>query len=597
MKKILFGLFFCLLPLFSCNAAMLPADKAFVLSVKPADTKTLTAHWDIAPGYHLNKDSFNFNIVSPSSTQLGTINYPAGIAKHSDVLGDYQVYEKAVDIPLPLTNANAKQVTVAVTYQGCSDSGFCLPPKTKQFTVDLTNAPVAAATTASADPTATNNDANAQPQDSISAMLSKQNIFVTLLAFFGFGILLAFTPCILPMIPILSGIIVGQGKQITTLKAFWLSLTYVLAMAVTYAVAGVIAGLAGSYVQGMLQNPWVIGSFSVIFVLLALSLFGFYELRMPNFLHATVSEMSNKQSGGTYVGVGVMGVLSTLIVSPCVTAPLVGALGYIGRTGNAVLGGSALFTLGLGMGLPLLIIGTAGGKFLPKAGGWMDSVKAFFGVLMLGVAILMIGRIVTPELTMVLWAALLVISAVYMGAFTHVPNTGFGKLWKGISVILLVYGLILLVGAGMGNTNPLTPLSLPGVNLVSNAEAANSQFTVVKSLPELQKVLATAQTQNKPAMLDFSAEWCVSCKELDHSTFKDPQVQNVLNQFVLIRADVTDDNAEIKALEKQFNIFAPPAIVFFDTKSQEIPSARVAGAMGPEAFLDHLKETLKQASS
>lgn len=591
MKKILLSIVFCLIPLLAGATQLLSADKAFVFSAKPADAQTIMTHWDIAPGYHLNRNNFNFNIVSPADAKIGSINYPTGIAKH-DNLGDYQIYQKEVSIPLPIQNANAKQIVLAATYQGCSDNGFCLPPVHKQLTVALNDVSNSAATTTTTDAAATG-----ESHDAISNMLAHQNLFVTLLGFLGFGLLLAFTPCVLPMIPILSSIIVGQGEKITTIKAFWLSLTYVLAMAVTYAVAGVIAGLAGSYVQGALQNPWVIGSFSILFVLLAMSLFGFYELRVPNFLHDKVSNYSNKQSGGTYVGVGVMGVLSTLIVSPCVTAPLVGALGYIGRTGNAALGGTALFFLGIGMGLPLLIIGTAGGKFLPKAGGWMDNVKACFGVLMLGVAILMLGRIVAPEITMLLWAALLIISAVYMGAFTTVPAGGFSKLWKGVSVILLVYGVTILIGAGMGSSNPLEPLVFTQANAAvgtnTTAAASDTQFIVVKSLPELKKVLADAATQNKPAMLDFSADWCISCKELDHDTFKHPKVQPTLNQFVLIRADVTADNAETKALEKEFHVFAPPAIVFFDTKSKEIESARVSGAMGPEAFLQHVQGVLE----
>lgn len=591
MKKILIALLLSFISLSASAFSPIPVDKAFELTVKPLDNHTFMAQWKIAPGYHLYRDRIHFEAVKPSSAKIGTINYPTGIQKEDDILGKYQIYENAVAVTVPMANAPAEPMTLEVNYQGCADSGFCYPPVTKQMIVNLGNTGSA---TSGANVSAVTEDANAtnalSQQDKISDLLAHQNLFIILLGFLGFGILLAFTPCVLPMVPILSGIIVGAGKEITGMKAFWLSLTYVLAMAVTYACAGVVAGLAGSYVQSFLQSPYVLAIFSGVFVLLSLSLFGFYELRMPSVLQNRMTELSNKQSGGNYVGVAAMGCLSTLIVSPCVSAPLIGALSYIGRTGNAVLGGTALFTMGLGMGIPLLIIGTVGGKFLPKAGGWMDAVKSFFGVLMLGVAILLLSRVIPGSVTMLLWAALLIFSAVFMGVFNTVPATGYAKMWKGCSVILLVYGVLLLIGAGMGNADPFTPIAMKQTSQLADNQPQVDPFKKIKSMADLRAALA--QAKGKPVILDFYADWCLSCKEMDRNTFTDPKVQASLKQFVLLRADVTANDNTDKNLEKKLSVIAPPSIIFFDQKGNELSDYRIVGAVGAKEFSQHLQEVL-----
>lgn len=583
--------FFILIPLNANAFQPLPRDQAFALTVKPVNGHTLLAQWDIAPGYHLYRERLGFNVISPTSVHLGDVTLPAGIAKQNNILGQYQVYKDNIAISLPIIGQATKQLVLAVSYQGCADSGFCYPPTTKQLALNLEDGNVATAT--DAQPAA---DKPTSSQDKITQLLAHQNLFFILLGFLGFGLLLAFTPCVLPMIPILSGIIVGQGEEITALKAFFLSLTYVMAMAVTYALAGVVAGLAGNYVQALLQSPWVIASFSGIFVLLAFSLFGFYELQLPQRWHHRVTHLSNRHSGGNYFGVAAMGCLSTLILSPCVTAPLIGALSYIGKTGNAWLGGSALFIMGVGMGVPLLIIGTVGSRFMPKSGPWMDAVKSFFGVLMLGVAILLLGRVISPVMTMILWAGLLVISSVYMGVFTTTPNTGFGKLWKGLSIILMIYGFLLLIGAGMGNTDPLQPLTLKQAIPVTNTNPSEP-FRVVKSIDDLQQALTKATADNKPVMLDFSADWCISCKELDRTTFKAHQTQALMGRFVLLRADVTANDEAAQALEKKFGVIAPPTILFFDTKGQEISSDRIVGEINTEDFTQHLQQVLGRNSA
>lgn len=593
----------------------LPVGQAFAFSTSIAsDQHTLIATWKIAPGFHLYRDRFTFDLQTPNAAHLGEIILPPGIPQHDDILGNYQVYQNEVAINVPFTQVQPQQLILAVSYQGCADAGFCYPPVTKQVRLNGSNGAIslvsatdnvttpAATALASAPSTATISAPTStavQNQSSQSASVIGQNKMAQLFAgknwplifaaFLGFGLLLAFTPCVLPMIPILSGIILGEGREITTYHAFTLSLTYILAMAITYAIAGVLVGYMGSYVQAFLQNPWVITIFSLMFVMLALSLFGFYELRMPNFLHHHVTKLSNKQQGGTYVGVAIMGGLSTLIVSPCVSAPLIGVLTYIAKTGDAVLGGAILFTMGIGMGIPMLILGTVGGKFIPRAGHWMNVIKAIFGVLLLGVAILLLSRIISEHIVMLLWAGLLIMVAIYMGAFTAIPMNGGGKLWKGLSLILLVYGFLLLVGTALGNTDPLQPLAIKQAIPVANLPQAEP-FRVVNNLQEAQNLLATAKAQGRPVMLDFYADWCISCKEMDKNVFNDPYTQRKLAGFLLLRADVTANDAAARELEKYFGVIAPPTVLFFDESGQELTSSRVVGEVSSKELLGYLQQ-------
>ena len=434
-------------------------------------------------------------------------------------------------------------------------------------------------------------------QDQIAASLASGNTLLIILTFFGFGLLLAFTPCVFPMIPILSSIIVGQGESITTRKAFFMSLTYVLAMALTYTVAGVIAGWFGENLQAAFQNPWVLGSFAAVFVALSLSMFGFYELQMPSALQSRLTEISNRQQGGTLIGVAVMGFLSALIVGPCVAAPLAGALIYIGQTGDAILGGAALFALSLGMGAPLIAIGTSAGKLLPKAGGWMDAIKAVFGVLLLAVAIWMLERVIPPAVTMLLWAVLLIVSAVYMKALDSLSpeSGGWQKLWKGIGVVLLVLGSLQLIGAAAGGRDYLQPLK--GLQLGMGSGTASSEqhlaFKRIKSVDDLQRELASASNQGKLVMLDFYADWCVYCKDYEKYVFTDPRVQQTLSNVVLLQADVTANDEQDKALLKHVKVTAPPAILFFDKHSTEMRGYRLVGSMDADEFLAHLGKLMQ----
>jgi thiol:disulfide interchange protein DsbD len=381
-------------------------------------------------------------------------------------------------------------------------------------------------------------------------------------------------------------------------RGFVLSLVYVLAMAATYTLAGVFAGLFGDNLQATFQNPWILSTFAGVFVLLALSRFGFYELQMPAFIQGRLSDISNRQKGGSLAGVAVMGFLSALIVGPCVAAPLAGALIYIGQTGDAVLGGFALFALSLGMGAPLIAIGTGAGKLLPKAGPWMDAIKAVFGVLLLGVAIWMLERILPAQITLSLWAALLILSSIYLRALDALPveASGWTRLWKGLGVVSLVYGVLLLIGAASGARDPLQPLggmlaaNSGGGVAAASAQEAHLPFTRIKTVADLDRELGTAARQGRPVMVDFYADWCVSCKEMEKYTFADAAVRQALSQYTLLQADVTANDAADKALMKRFNLIGPPSILFFDSTGKERSDLALVGFKPAEQFVKHVQK-------
>jgi thiol:disulfide interchange protein DsbD len=575
------------LPLIS-HAAFepLPANQAFNFTTTVAkDNHSLVTAWQIAPNYHLYRERFSFNLLTPASAQLGTITLPPGVMKKDDILGAYQAYESNMVINVPLRAIKPGLITLAIAYQGCADAGFCYPPVTRQITIASNGSTLTLL--APGQITASKLAGAMSEQDQVTHLLAGKNWWWILGGFLGFGLLLAFTPCVLPMIPILSSIIIGQGKSITVRRAFSLSLTYVLAMAFTYAGAGIVASLAGSYVQAFLQNAWVIGFFSLIFALLALSLFGLYELRLPHRLHHYLMTLNHKQNGGKYAGVAIMGCLATLIVSPCVTAPLIGALSYIAETGDAFLGGSALFAMGVGMGIPLLIIGTLGGEFLPKAGHWMQTIKIIFGILLLASAILLLSRILSPHLIMGLWAALFIISAIYMGALTAKLTKKINRLLQGLSLMMLVYGVLLLIGAALGNTDPLQPLASKNMTAATSSSSAQT-FQTIKNLATLQQALATAKAQGKPVIVDFYADWCISCKAMERNVFNNPAVQKKLNSYLLLRADVTANDEDARALEQYFGVVAPPTVLFFTPAGEEIAAARLVGEVNAQDFLKSL---------
>jgi thiol:disulfide interchange protein DsbD len=595
---------------------VLPPDQAYVYSLTAAGPATLLAHWDVQPGYYLYQDKLKFKIVKPAGIELGRIRLPQGKVHEDQFFGKQTIYPESFGVDLPLINSGGltgkQTVTVQADYQGCAEeAGVCYPPMSK--TVALTvNADALPTQAGSAPPAGGSESASTSPQtpggqavtppvseqDRLASFLQQKPLWMSLGLFFLLGLGLAFTPCVFPMIPILSGIIVGQKEALSTMRAFMLSLAYVLAMALTYTVVGVLAGLGGANLQIWFQNPWVLSVFAAVFVLLSLSMFGFYELQMPNAIQTRLTNLSNKQQSGNLIGAGIMGFLSALIVGPCVTAPLIGALIVISQTGDAVLGGAALFSLSIGMGAPLLVIGVSAGKLLPRAGAWMDSIKAVFGVLLLAVAIWMLERIVPDAVTFALSGILLIVSAIYLGALDHLEPgvSGWRRLWKGLGLVLLLYGAFLLVGAASGSRDLMQPLR--GVVATQGAGPGGAvaheglQFRQIKGLDGLEQALAQAKANNQPVMLDFYADWCVSCKEMEKYTFTSSQVKQALGNALLLQTDVTADDAKDKALLKHFGLFGPPAILFFTPQGEELKSARVVGYMPPAQFAPHVKQSL-----
>ena len=581
---------------FGMQDDILTPDQAFLLKTKNTNN-SFTADWIIAEGHYLYQDKIQIT-ASDDTIQLNKLKHSVAEEKDDPIFNKKLfVYhdEAKVTLPFHYTKDSDSDVKFKVKYQGCSEiSGICYPPQTKEFIVRLS--PISDAQAAEVETTDDTSEYVSE-QDEITNALRSGNTWLTLLIFFGAGLLLAFTPCVFPMIPILSGIIVGQGKDITTKKALGLSIVYVLAMALTYTVVGILVGLSGENIQAWFQNPWIIGSFAAIFVGLSFSMFGFYDLQMPSSIQSKITSISNNQQSGNLIGVAIMGFLSALIVGPCVTAPLVGALIYIAETGDAVLGGMALFSLSMGMGAPLLVIGASAGKFLPKAGGWMDSVKAAFGVMLLGLAIWLLERVAPVAFTMALWGALLIVSAIYMGAVDRLKDgvSGWRKFWKGIGVLILIYGVIILIGLASGNRNVFQPLKGLAVNSQNGAlqSAQHINFIQIKGVDGLNTELAKAKTAGKPVMLDFYADWCVSCKEMEMFTFTDPSVQNALKDVVLLQADVTPNDAKDTELYKHFGIIGPPSIMFFNTDGVERKNYRVVGYLPPEKFAPHIKQALQ----
>ncbi len=591
---------------------ILDVDVAFKLDTEIKDN-TFVARWQIADGHYLYRDKTNILSEDPE-VKTGKLQLPAGEAKDDPIFNaTLFVYHEDVAVRLPFSYSGDenREVVFNVKYQGCSEiSGICYPPQTKTVSVKLPAADASATNTFSADTsdeapstaTTQNKAEEVSEQDQMSNALRSGNTWITLLAFFVAGLLLAFTPCVFPMIPILMGIIVGQGEVQSTRKSFTLSLVYVLAMASTYTIIGILVGLSGENIQAWFQNPWIIGSFVAIFVALAFSMFGFYELQMPASIQNRLAQISNNQRGGTLLGTAIMGFLSALIVGPCVTAPLVGALIYIAETGDAILGGMALFSLSMGMGAPLLVLGASAGKILPRAGAWMETVKAVFGVMLLALGIWLLERVAPATTTMALWAALLIVSAIYMGALDSLDkkDSGWHKLWKGLGIILLIYGIIIFIGMASGNRDifhPLKSLTTSGATLSSGQSAGQSQasthleFQQIKGVEGLNAALAQAKAQNKPVMLDFYADWCVSCKEMEMLTFSNPAVQQALEGVVLLQADVTPNDEKDRALYKRFGIIGPPSIMFFDRDSNELKNFRIVGYKNAEQFTQHIQRS------
>ena len=572
---------------------LLEPEKAFRLSARALDPTAVEVRFDIAVGYYMYRDKFGFAVAGSGAT-LGSPEFPKGQIKKDEFFGTVETYRKQVAIRIPVAG-NTDKLALEVTSQGCADIGVCYPPLTQKTEVRLAafslGGSAQVSTPRSGAPLFGGREVRSEPaivsdEARFEQALASGNFLLMLAAFFGAGILLTFTPCVLPMIPILSGIIVGEGRATTKGHAFALSVTYVLGMAVTYTVIGILAALSGTLLSAALQNPWVLTAFALIFVGLALSMFGFYDLRLPARFHARVTAASAKLKGGELGAVALMGVLSGAIVSPCVAAPLAGALLYISQTRDVALGGAALFSLALGMGVPLVAVGTTEGALLPRAGHWMNAVKKFFGVALLGVAIWILSPVIPVVAQMLAWAALLIIGAMYLHALDPLPPDASGTLrfWKGIGVIALLAGAALVIGALAGSRDPLQPLAGFRAD-AERAQAAQIRFERVASIAELDARLKTA---SRPVMLDFYADWCVSCKEMESFTFSDPKVQAALAGMTLLQVDVTANSPADRELLKRFRLFGPPGIIFFDASGREIPGLRVIGFQGADRFLETL---------
>lgn len=608
-RNYLFLLFvFCLSQLaVAAQKDLLEPEKAFRFSARVLDATNIEVRYQIADGYYLYRERFAF-AAEPAGVKLGTAQIPEGKKKTDEFFGEVQTHRGELRIVVPVEAAADGKVALTVTSQGCADVGVCYVPMDSK--IQLVMAQLAGASIVTSGPLTAARDSGevlsrmlsqsgaprpaiGVAEDSRIAGLFQGGLGWLIVSFFGFGLLLSLTPCALPMIPILSGIIVGRAQPVSRMQGFALSVVYVLGMAITYALAGVAAGLSGALLSAALQSPWVLGSFAAVFVILAMSMFGFYELQLPAGLQSRLTEVSGRMPGGHFAGVFVMGVLSAVIVGPCVAAPLAGALLYISHSRDGLLGGAALFAMALGMGVPLLLVGASAGALLPKAGPWMDTVKRFFGVLLIAVAIYTVSSLLPLAVQMLAWGTLLIVSAVFLRVIDPLPQHARGsqRFSKGIGVIALIAGAAYLVGAFSGANDIFRPLSgLTNRDPAAHAAASEPLFKRVASATELDAAIKTAK--GKPLLLDFYADWCVSCKEMERFTFADPQVQQRLAGMVKVQVDVTANNEEHQALLKRFRLFGPPGIIFFDRNGKEINGLRVIGFQGAAKFASVLDEVL-----
>ncbi len=570
----------------------LPPDKAFIFSINTQDEKTLIATWRIRSDYYLYRDKISFNV---KGADVSHVALPEGEIKDDPYFGKVETYKGVLKAEILLANIVNRDIEISAKYQGCWEGGVCYPPQEKHVNLTL---PASTKNTASKSVEAFVNvsaldvDKTTYKSEDVGIVniLKSDKLWWVLASFFGFGLLLSFTPCVFPMIPILSGIIVGQGTHISLTRAFFMSLVFVLTMSFTYALAGVITGYSGENLQIWFQNPWVITSFSAVFVVLALSMFGYFDIQLPAFLQKKARDLSNQQKSSLW-GVAVMGFLSALIVGPCVAPPLAGALIYIGQTGDAVLGGLALFSMSIGMGIPLLLIGTTAGKILPKMGTWMDKIKAVFGILMLGIAIYLLDRIVSDLVSLILWASLITISMGAMGALKPLTKdaTPWQGIFKTIGLMIFAYGILLWLLVARGGGDMLAPLSIWQMYSQNTSQAKQLNFEKVTNNLELDNILVRAQKDNQVVMLDFYADWCVSCKIWERNVFTNASVIDKLSGVIALKADVTENNRDDKALMKRFNIIGPPGILFFKNGA-ELRHLRIIGEMNAKNFLTHFEK-------
>jgi thioredoxin:protein disulfide reductase len=594
-------------------ADFLDPEQAFKIKAELNNTRSIVLHWDIAKGYKLYRDKVTVGVEN-GKAQLKVPVLPQGIVITDPTTNEkIAIYHDRLNVEVPLVKAD-EAFTLNVVYQGCAEDGLCYPPITKLFKVDPTRPgvllPVGEQTSApagnevvgaekplSSAPSALNTGAVSKKgtEDNdlslATATLAGGSLWKISLAFLAFGLLLSFTPCVLPMVPILSSIIVGEG-DVTRRRSFLMALAYCLGMALVYTSLGVAAGLAGEGLAGALQKPWVLVMFALLLVLLSLSMFDVYQLQLPAFLQSKLGKASGGLKRGRFFGVFFMGALSALIVGPCVAAPLAGTLVYISQTRDVLLGGLALFSMAMGMSVPLLLVGLSAGSLLPKAGVWMIGVKYVFGLLLIAVAIWMVSPILSAPAVMLFWGAFAILCSVFLGVFdasSGKPTIAL-RFGKTLGLVLLVIGLVELVGAASGGTNALEPLSqFHGSLSTGSGKEKKVNFTRVHTAEELDQALHSAK---KPVMLDFYADWCVACKEMDRFTFHDPKVIEQLGNLTLLQVDVTANSEDDRMLMKRFGLFGPPGMIFFDTGGKEIPESRIVGFVEAAAFFDHISKVV-----
>ena len=585
----------------------LDPEIAFKLSARTSGERSVEVSFEVVPGYYLYREQFKF---SAEGAVLGTAVYPSGDVKYDETFQkNVETHRDTVRITIPVSQAPARFVLL-VTNQGCADKGLCYPPMQRSVDVGLTgfggagttrthdvaetvailagNSPATSAAT-SGRPVGAATETPAAPTDGVGldSALRGGKFWTVVLVFFGAGMLLSLTPCVLPMLPILSSIIVGQGARVSRGRGLGLAASYSLGMALVYTTLGVAAGLAGEGLAANLQNPWVLGTFAAALVALALSMFGAYELQLPAALVGRLTRASQRMPAGRTLGVFAMGGVSALIVSPCVAAPLAGALVYLSQTRDVWLGGTALFSLAAGMSIPLLLVGASAGALLPSAGAWMDEIKRFFGLLLLGVALWTVQSTLPGALALAGWSTLVICAAVLTASHRHGPRTGWSNsLWRrAAATVLGIFGLLQMVGAASGGTDPFQPLSHLASRGNPGASASALSFVPIRSVAELDAALRTA---GRPVMLDFYADWCVSCKEMERFTFADPAVRARLAGALLLKADVTANNAGDRELLKRFALFGPPGTIFFDAQGLEQIEQRVVGYQDSARFLQTL---------
>jgi len=565
----------------------LPVNEAFKPMLIALDGNTVEVSFQIAPGYYLYKDKIVASIDS-DRVQPGRMDLPAGKMKNDEYFGDMEVYYDEVFGKLPLARATPESMNLAVdlTYQGCAEGGICYPPTTRTLDISLPTATAISALAAVSDRTPPVSE-----QSKLAQVITGSSIWVTVGVFFAAGLGLAFTPCVLPMVPILSGIIAGEGDNVSPARGFSLALTYVMGMALVYTAAGVAAAAAGLQLQATFNQPWVLALFSALFVVLALGMFGMFELQMPSGMQSRLASISGNQKSGTAVGAFVMGALSALIVTACVAPALIAALTVMAKSGDMLRGGMALFAMSLGMGAPLLLVGAAQGKFLPQAGPWMVAVRNSFGFMMLGLAIWMMSRVLPDTVTLALWGVLIFMAGVYLGGLTTLTpdSAGAQKLGKGFGLLAIMYGAVLLLGSLAGGNSMLKPLagiSMGGQGVVQ--EEHGLEFERIKTVGDLDQALADASGRGKTVMLDFYADWCVSCIEMEKYTFTDTNVQDALSNTVLLQADVTANDDADQALLKRFGVFGPPTIIFFGKEGLQRDGFEVVGYMKAKEFTAHV---------